>query len=126
MERSPNPPSQAVNRRLLKSVLTLELIGLLSLLACTSKHSIELTDLTRTNTLRLQSRHGEFVSGISVRIAGRVDGSALLQVNDASPQRLSGAVEWKTNQLLDTPTCVVEYTPGEVRAGKLTVEYFFY
>ena len=98
----------------------------LSFVACTKRHSIAIADVTRTNTLQLESRHGEFVSGITLRLAGRLDGIAFLAVSGGATQELNGLVDWKTNQLLPSSNCVVKYWPRDVKAGKLTLDYFFH
>jgi hypothetical protein len=106
--------------------LELLLLLLLSLLACTRRHSVQIADVSRTNTLRLQSRHGEFVSGISLRLAGQLDGGASVWLNGGETQLLTGVVDWKTNQFLESSNCVLHYTPRDVRTGTLTVDYFFH
>lgn len=102
------------------------LLFMLCLLACTRRHSVQLADVSRTNSLRLQSRHGEFVSGISLRLAGQLDGVASVWLNGGATQLVTGVVDWKTNQFLEDSNCVLHYTPRDVRSGTLTVDYFFH
>lgn len=83
-------------------------------------------DATQPNTLKLRSRHGELVSGITVHVAGHLDGRGMISVNDGPPHELTGAVDWKINESLDGSRCEVQYIPGDVQTGQLTVSYFFH
>jgi hypothetical protein len=106
---------------------TIAIFLLLGLAGCTQQHSISITDVTQTNILRLASQHSMFISGVSVRLSGHLDGKAIVFVNDQRPYPLSGLIDWKTNQLLKRGSvCVLQYAPQNVRTGQLTVSYFFH
>ena len=102
------------------------LLGLLVLSACTKEHTLRLADVTKTNHFNLTSRFGDFVSGISFHVTGRLDGSARLVLNGAETQVISDAVNWKVYQYLQSSNCVVDYLPESVKSGHLTVQYNFH
>jgi hypothetical protein len=117
----------AMSLRLSKFLLGFGLIVLLSLPACTRKHSVQIANVTQTNTVRMVSRYGEFVSGVSLRLTGKLEGTALFFLPNGETQKLSGVIDCKFMQNLSTSSnCVLRYAPQDVKGGKLTVEYQFH
>ncbi len=105
----------------------LGLVLLLSLAACTRQHSVQIADVTQTNTVRMISRYGEFVSGFTLRLIGKLDGTALIFLPNGETQKLSNSIDCKSVQSLSTSSnYVLRYTPHDVKGGNLTVEYQFY
>jgi len=98
----------------------------LILASCTREHSFRVGDVTKTNQFVLSSRFGEFVSGISLHVAGKLDGSALLILSGQTTQAVSGIVDWKSYEHLRASNCVLYYIPQGVTAGRLRVDYVFH
>jgi hypothetical protein len=101
------------------------ILAMLCLTACTRKHSFQVRDVTTTNKFNLVSRFGDLVSGISLHLTGSLQGSALAFVSGSPTQELSGAVDLRLYQHLQTSNCVFHYHPQGVTTGILRVDYFF-
>ncbi len=94
--------------------------------SCTRRHAFQVPDVTKTNHFTLASRFGEFVSGISLHITGELNGSALVILSGQATQEMSGAVDWKRYEHLQTSNCILDYFPQDVTGGHLTLDYFFH
>jgi len=106
--------------------LVLPLLLATFVLGCTRGHSFRVADVTKTNQFALASRFGEFVSGISLHVAGKLDGSAILVLSGQTTQTISGVIDWKTYEHLRTSNCVLSYYPQTVTGGRLQVDYVFH
>ncbi|MBI3505017.1 MAG: hypothetical protein HY059_09265 [Proteobacteria bacterium] len=72
------------------------------------------------------------VTGIQVRVVGRIDGAATIERAYApdrrmyGPQKIGpGAVSLHVGGDWYSETCILYYEPGTARSGSLTVEYKF-
>jgi hypothetical protein len=86
---------------------------------------IQIADVTQPTILNLNST-SKNVSGISLRLRGQIDGSAVLSASNWETQRLSGKVDYQGYHDRFHAECDLQYQPMKVTSGALTVEYKFH
>jgi hypothetical protein len=88
---------------------------------------IEMTDVTKPQTLRLISYHTNVneVCCLTLQITGRIDGAAYLFPINQKTQRVAGVVNLNTYQDWFNTNYIFDYVPEGVSTGKLVVFYLF-
>jgi hypothetical protein len=107
-------------------------VALLSLIAalvagCGKAQTARVPDVTKSTTLTLTTAPGQraAVHSISMRIRGKIDGTAQISGLPLQPKRVSGEFEIAHNGDYYSTNCVISYLPVGVRKGRVTVDYEF-
>lgn len=63
---------------------------------------------------------------IALHVTGQLDGTGYISGPSVWPtQALSGVVDWRIGHDYFETNCVIHYTPGSAKSGKLRVEYLY-
>lgn len=94
---------------------------------CSSRGpAVEVADVTQPCVLTLLAPpDSPYVHGLSVRIRGHLDGIATISLTNFPVQKLTGDFDVKIGGDWYTTNCVLNYSPQDVRAGKVKIEYYF-
>jgi hypothetical protein len=98
---------------------------------CSRSETACVPDVTKTNTINVVTRRfptalGDTIpSGISVRVYGKIDGTAYLYNPQWGTNKLTGAVNWTRNNDWFQTNCEFLYMPDHVRSGHLTIQCAF-
>lgn len=110
-----------------KVMVLLPFLAASILLGCNSSSgptTIAIPDVTQTNALNLVASHsGKFVSGLTLRVQGHLDGTGYLSAASFPTQVLSGTINWRMHEDYFQTNCVLQYRPVGVRTGSLTIQY---
>jgi hypothetical protein len=105
-------------------------LAIVPLLGCgrsTAPSILAISDVTQTNTMNLVSaQRGGFVSGLTLRIQGHLDGTGYVFAANWPTQALSGAVNSVVYEDYFQTSCTLHYHPVGVRAGSLNIQYEFH
>ena len=114
-------------KRLMLAVIGLHVLG------CGCKRqdhtvTVEITNVAEPQKIRLVSHQANpfDVSGLSLQITGRLDGSALLFPVNQTTQRVNGDVNLETYQDWSGRDYLLHYVPESVSTGHLTIIYWFH
>lgn len=94
---------------------------------CGKRQSLGIPDVTKSATLTLTAPPAQSapVHGISVRIRGKIDGTAQIAGPPLQTKRVSGNFEIVHNGDYYSTNCVISYLPVGVRKGRVTIDYEF-
>jgi len=94
---------------------------------CGKRQAVAIPDVTKSTTLTLTTAPGNRASvhGISLRIHGKIDGTAQISGPPLQPKRVSGNFEIVHKGDYYSTNCVLSYLPVGVRKGRVTVDYEF-
>ncbi len=100
---------------------------LISLCACRKRQLTTVLDVTKPDTLNLTTapKQGISVYSLSLRIHGELDGVADISGTILSTQRIAGHFDIRRGGDYYMTNCVIQYSPGQVRSGTVSVEYEF-
>src|SRR5688572_3002026 len=117
--RSPKPEMRP-------SILPVSLL-VVSLCGCGNKQTSQIADVTKPATLQLTTapQQGTSVHNLSLRIRGQIDGVAYISGTILSTQRISGEFDIKAGGDYYTTNCIVQYSPEQVKSGRVAVKYEF-
>ena len=113
---------------MIKTIPFLTVMVLLT--GCFWTRSVELADVTRTETVILRKMPGQGpVHSLSIRGSGTIQGHAeiTLILNDASykMEELSGQVDFQWGGDWDSDEAEIRYKPTSVTSGSLKLRYKF-
>ena len=99
----------------------------LLLAGCGHPQSTQISDVTKPATLTLAPAPGQGTSvhGFSLRIRGKLDGSADIWGTDLQTNRFTEQFEMTRSGDYYTTNCIIEYRPVGVRTGQIFIEYEF-
>ena len=93
---------------------------------CGKRQSAGIPDVTKSATLTLTAPTEQTpVHRISLRIHGKIDGTAQLSGPPLQPKRVSGNFEVVHKGDYYSPNYVINYLPVGVRKGQVTIDYEF-
>jgi len=97
------------------------------LAGCGKPQSTQISDVTKPATLTLTPAPGQSTSvhAFSLRIHGKLDGSADIWGTDLRTNRFTGKFEMSRSGNYYATNCVIEYRPVGVRTGQVSIEYEF-
>jgi hypothetical protein len=90
--------------------------------------SVEVPDVTQEADLPISARPFDglgFISILSIRVTGEIDGEAEVWTDYAPHQQIRGQVDWQVGHDWFDPTSHIHYRPRGVTSGKLRVYYLF-
>jgi hypothetical protein len=95
---------------------------------CGKRQTVRVPDVTKSTSLTLTTDPGQGakVHKLSLRIRGRIDGTAQLSGAPLQSQRVSGRFEVRHEGDYYATNCVISYLPVGVRDGQVTVDYEFH
>lgn len=111
----------------MRTICTLILLSLLT--GCSHKQAVQVSDVSKPETLILKPSQGQratHIYGISLRFYGHIDGEATITGTNVLTQKLTGAFDLKTGGDWYSDSCQLQYTPTNVRSGKVIIEYELY
>lgn len=110
-----------------KGIAALILLMAALIAGCGKRHTVGVPDVTKSTTLTLTTAPGQSASvhSISLRIRGKIDGTAQISGPPLQPKRVSGSFEIAHNGDYYSTNCVINYLPVGVRKGRVTVDYEF-
>jgi len=104
-------------------------IWLLTLFSgCSDQRTARISDVTKPETITLKASHAQRTTkifGIDLRVHGHIDGNATLGGKNVATQHLAGTFDVKTGGDWYSDTCQLEYSPTNVHAGNVEIEYHF-
>jgi hypothetical protein len=111
----------------MKRTATLILLVAAVVAGCGKRQTVGVPDVTKSTTLTLTTAPGQSppVHSISLRIRGKIDGTAQISGPPLQPKRVSGKFEIAHNGDYYSTNCVISYLPVGVRKGRVTVDYEF-
>ena len=134
MKEQPNQPRVRVNRLHLPGApsrmrIICTLILLATLTGCSQKHTVQVSDVSRPETITLKASRGQnatHISGIWLRFRGQIDGDATISGTNVLTQKLTGTFDLKTGGDWYSDSCQLQYSPTNVHSGQVIIEYEFY
>src|SRR5688500_16964560 len=110
-----------------KGIAVLILLMAVAVTGCGKRQSAGIPDVTKSATLTLTTppEQGARVHSISLRIHGKIDGTAQIAGPPLQPKRVSGNFEIVHNGDYYSTNYVISYLPVGVRKGRVTVDYEF-
>ena len=110
-----------------KGMTVLILFVAMAITGCGERQSAGIPDVTKSATLTLMAPPAQSapVHGISLRIRGKIDGTAQIAGPPLQTKRVSGNFEIVHNGDYYSTNCVISYLPVGVRKGRVTVDYEF-
>lgn len=93
--------------------------------ACSRSGSTNVPDPTKKSVITLRSSIAE-PNGITIKITGKIDGSAVVHADNWEKVSISGEVEWQIYKDWFEPSCDIHYEPSGVTTGSLTIDYTFH
>ena len=111
----------------MRIICTLILLAILT--GCGHKHTVQVADVTKPETIILKASRGQratHIYGISLRFHGQIDGDAMITGTNVLTQKLTGAFVLKTGGDWYSDSCQLQYSPTNVHSGQVIIEYEFY
>ena len=103
------------------------LILLVVIVGCSHKHTVQITDVSKPETIILKPSRVQITSGgIGLHFYGQIDGDATISGTNISPQELRGTFDLKTAKEWYSDRCLLQYSPTNVHSGHVIIEYEFY
>jgi hypothetical protein len=111
----------------MRIICTLILLAMLS--GCSHKHTVQIADVSKPETIILKASRGQsatHIYGISLRFHGQINGGATITGKNVLTQKLTGTFDLKTGGDWYSDTCQLQYSPTNVHSGKVVIEYEFH
>lgn len=87
---------------------------------------VHIRDVGAAERIRLRAPASKVeISGIELRFAGTLNGTATITAANWTPNVVQGIVNRNVYHDWFDAECVIEYKPADVRAGDVSIEYRF-
>ena len=111
----------------MRTISAIILVSIFAVLVCScGRRSVVIPDVTAgfsTNlTTTVTYKH---VDTIGLHVRGQLDGTGYIFSASWPTQALSGVVDWRIGHDWFETNCVIQYAPGRVKSGNLTIDYWF-
>jgi hypothetical protein len=105
----------------------LSLAAVIAIRRLSAWDQLTIADASRPYDLTLTDSRGiEIPSGLSIRITGRLEGRAILEVGSTEPMLISGEIDERRYCDFFDSHCLVKYRPEENATGHLVLSYRFH
>ena len=111
----------------MRIICILILVALLS--GCSHKQAVQIRDVSKLETIVLKPSPSQIatnMTGVNLRFHRQLDGDATIIWKPHDPVRLSGLFDVKTGGSDFSGSAQLDYSLGNVRSGKVNIEYEFY
>lgn len=112
----------------MRTICTLIFVAMLS--GCSHKHTVQVADASKPETIILKADRGQnaaHISGISLRFHGQIDGDGTISSANIFTQKLTGTFDFEFRGDCYSDTYPpLQYSPLNVHSGKVLIDYEFH